>query len=201
MIERTRYTSEYAPPANELVKDWTESLPSSSDLESFFLNELCESSEHEYFLCVADVFLDVVRRQSIEERVESLKILAGRLVLAAEFARGIADRELQEHFAEVIRGFSDLYQETGDWNGGNVDAGNRAVCTGYLALQAVVMDDLPLARLILFSYFELTCSNPDCDNTAEIQCPNCKSYAVPYDYHRQVHNMSNAPGHPKHPER
>jgi len=62
MIDRTRYPSTYAPSADELIESWSESLPSSSDLESFFLNELGESSEHDYFLCNADLFLDVVKR-------------------------------------------------------------------------------------------------------------------------------------------
>ena len=200
MIDRTRYTSTYAPPAAELIESWSETPPTCSELESFFLNELCESSEHEYFLCVVDVFLDAVRRQRAKERIASLAMLSGRLVHAAEFARGVPDEELQQHFADTIREFSALYQSTAVWDGSN-GFENRQVCTGFLALQAVLMDDLPMARLILFNYHELTCSNRACDNSAEIQCPDCKSYAIPYDYHRVVHNCSNVTGHPEHPER
>ena len=200
MIDRTRYTWTYAPPPAELIEKWSRTLPTCSELESFFLNELGESAEHEYFLCVVDVFLDVIRRQGMEERIKSLGMLSVRLVHAAEFARGVLDEELRSHFISAIREFSALYQSTATWDGYN-GYENRQVCIGFLALQAVLMDDLPMARLILFNYYELTCSNIACDNSSEIRCPDCKSYAVPYDYHRVVHNMSNAKGHPNHPER
>jgi hypothetical protein len=200
MIDRTRYPAPYAPPAAELLRNWAESLPSSSDLESFFLSELCESSEHDYFLCNADLFLDVVNRQSDEERRASLGILSRRLVDAAEYARGCKDDELRNHFHATIRGYATVYQSSARWDG-HEGVGNRQLCIGFLALQAVLMDDLPLARCILLNYHELNCPNPDCENKDMIQCPECDAYVVAYDHHRITHNSCNVPEHPKHPQR
>ena len=102
MIDRRKYTWKYAPPADELVAAWMQTPPSSRDIESFFSKELCEASEHEYFLCVADLFLDVVKKQELFERLESLAILSSRLVDAAEFARGVSDGQLKQHFDVAI---------------------------------------------------------------------------------------------------
>lgn len=196
MIDRSKYTAYHAPPADELVQRWTEKLPTAAEVERFFLHELCESSEHEYFLCVSDLFLDVVSRQDGDEQIQSLSILVSRLLDAAEFARGVKDQDLVEHFNQSIKGFVELYgscispvQSGSGWK-------DRHVFTGYLALQAVAMGELPLARMIAYGHREMVCTNPDCDEDGEIQCPGCDAYMIPYEYHTRFHNMRNASGHP-----
>ena len=194
MIDRAAYESEYAPPAGELASKWSSHLPSGKDVESFFLHELCESSESEYFLCVSDVFLDAISRQDRANRLFSLSILIGRLLDAAEFARGLTDSKLTSHFDASIDGFVALYATAASSQ--DVNFNLREMQASYLAIQALSMGSLPLARLIHHRHREMACINDECNNNAEIQCPSCKRYIVPYEFHQYNHNMRNVLNHP-----
>lgn len=198
MIDRSQYEWEYAPPADELAERWSANVPTGSEIESFFLNELCESSEHEYFLCVSDVFLDAIKRQDPSDQFFSLAVIIGRLLNAAEFARGVSDSELVDHFQHALRGFLRLYYDTSAFDMDGEERRRRYIRVGYLTLRAILMCDLPLARVILHSEREIECTNPKCDNLTEIRCAECGEYITPYKFHQRHHNMRNAPNHPAH---
>ncbi len=190
-VHRSKYVSTYAPPAQDLIDRWTSELPSGSEVESFFLNELCESSEHEYFLCLSDLFLSVTSRQAEHDQRSSLKILYSRLLDAAEFARGLHDKMLVDHFSESIRGFSKLYDDVAEAQEFPSDGEAKLIGVGSLVLRTIKMKDLPMARLIARRERELVCTNPECDNESEIQCPDCDAYINPYEFHARFHNMRN----------
>ena len=168
------------------------------------MNELCESSEHAYFLANADLFIDSIKRQDREQRRASLAIMASRLIHAAEFARGIcSDKPLADHFRAALQAFYDLYDsEVGVAAPSGFDDGGtqRVLVRGCLAVRAALMEDLPLARCILFSHHELKCSSPQCDQDVELRCKRCGGYAVPYEHHRVWQPMRNVEAHPPHRE-
>ena len=174
---------------------WEESIPSGKDIESLFLHELCESSENEYFLAVSDLFLRAVSRQHDQDKNYSLSILAGRILDAAEFARGIRDDALVAHFRNAIDGFAQVYFDAVGFS--TPDPIVRELTNAYLAMRAIQVNDLPLARLILYSEREMTCTNSQCENHEnEVQCPKCSEYLIPYVYHQRHHNCRNVLGHP-----
>ncbi|MGI9515955.1 MAG: hypothetical protein ACR2NP_02820 [Pirellulaceae bacterium] len=190
MIDRSKYTWKYAPPATELIQRWASSPPTGKEIELFFLNELCETSEHEYFLALADVFYDAVTRQEKKERTFSLRVLWYRLLIAAEFARSIDDTQLAAHFQRSLEKFALLYQT---WMPGGVNADSpvagadlASIRLGALVLGAAALGDLPLARLIARSDYEIRCANRDCESYGvELKCPDCGSCQKAYQQHKE----------------
>lgn len=198
MFDRNRYASKYAPSADELEANWKAKTPSSREIESFFLKELCESSEHEYFLAVSDLFLQAVQRQEKPEQIESLCHLTGRLLDAAEMARGVRDAELVAHFDETMGGFLELYAEHADLNRAREDKTIKAICSAEMVVRSIVMKDLTLARMIIAPYHELVCTNRQCERYEQhFQCPGCEAYAIPEVYYRRFHNSRHIEGHPQ----
>ena len=189
------YLHRHAPPPSVLRARWAEEVPNGREIESFFLGELCESSEHKYFLAVSDILLDSISRQPEAEQTFSLNILVGRVLDAAEFARGISDGPLVQHFRRSIDGFVQLYYDAAAL--ADSTSINSDLLKAYLVMRAVQANDLPLARLIFYREREIICTNTQCDNCEnEILCPKCKEYLIPYVHYQRLHNCRNIPGHP-----
>lgn len=189
MIDRSKYPHKYAPPAAELIEKWTRDLPSGFELESFFLNELCETSAHDYFLAVSDLFAEVVSNQLIKERCFSLCIMSVRLLDAADHAES-ADKELAAHFQTSVKRFGQLYYETAQLS--NVDGIPARdldfIRLSCLAVNAILFADLPTARMIFSRHHPLRCGNPKCSNDHEIQCQDCGNDITAYAHSKRFRN-------------
>jgi len=105
------------------------------------------------------------------------------------------DDNLVQHFHNAIDGFTNLYFDAVGFAA--PEPANRRLANAYLAMRAIQINDLALARLILYPELEMVCTNSQCDNYENyVQCPQCSEYLIPYVYHLHQHNCRNVPGHP-----
>ena len=179
MIDRSKYPAKFAPPADELIERWNKNTPTAREIESIFLNELCESAEHDYFLAVSDVFFDAVSNQDEEEQHKGLCAMGFRLLEAASHAT-TADEALADHFHLTLKKFAKLFYQRAQFEKPSKD--NRLIQTCRLAIHAALAGDLTLAFLIYRPSEELKCPNPECDETDYVTCPSCDAYIDAYSH-------------------
>ena len=174
-FDRDAYPHEYAPPGSELAAAWGAKAPTPAEIESTFLNELCESAGWPWFVANCDLYAEAAARQSVGDRRRTLGLLAGRSLEAAEAATTEPlRRRFHEYLAELARLIEGVL---------SASPGDDDLLRGLLCVTALRHGDATLAQVALRPDEELKCPTPGCEELDHAKCGKCGEYLTPYDCH------------------
>ena len=177
-FDRDAYAHEYAPPGSELATAWRAKTPTPAEIESTFLDELCESAGWPWFVANCDLYTEAAAKQPVEDRRRTLGVLAGRSLEAAEAATtGPLLRRFDEYLAEVARLIEGVLSASPR---GETD---EYLLRGLLCVTALRHGDATLAQVALRPDEELKCPTPGCEELDHAKCDKCGEYLTPYDCH------------------